>query len=49
MEVKAIIYFLLLEFSFEPNERTQIPLKLKKLPFSLLPEKGVEITFKPRK
>ncbi|XP_058820113.1 cytochrome P450 9e2-like [Topomyia yanbarensis] len=30
MEIKAIIYYLLLHFTFERNDRTQVPLKLRK-------------------
>lgn len=47
MEVKAILYYLLLNFSFEPNKDTQIPLKMKK-GFFLLTEKGVHLELKPR-
>ncbi|XP_055326850.1 uncharacterized protein LOC129580438 [Sitodiplosis mosellana] len=47
MELKAILYYLLLKFSFEANEKTQIPLKMKKGLF-VLPEKGVHLELKPR-
>lgn len=49
LKIKVIIYHLLLNFSLEPNENTQIPLRLKKSPFSLRSEKGVFLNFKPRK
>lgn len=49
MEVKAILYNLLLNFSFEPNAQTQIPLKLKPFPFNLVTEKGIHLELKPRK
>ncbi|XP_031624489.1 probable cytochrome P450 9f2 [Contarinia nasturtii] len=48
MEIKAILYNLLLNFSFEPNEKTQIPLILKKSSFSLDSENGVHLELKPR-
>lgn len=48
MEAKAILYNLLLNFSFEPNEKTQIPLKLKKTAFSLMSESGVHLNLIPR-
>lgn len=47
MELKAILYYLLLNFSFEVNEDTQIPLKFKK-GLILLPEKGIHLELKPR-
>lgn len=49
MEIKAVLYYLLLNFSFEPNEKTQIPVQLKKTAFSPLPENGVHLELKPRK
>lgn len=49
MEAKAVIFYLLLNFSFIPNDKTQIPLKLSKSPFSLTAENGVNIQFKLRK
>lgn len=49
MEVKAILYYLLLHFSFEPNQKTQIPVELKKFPFKLMPENGMHLELKPRK
>ncbi|KAG4075135.1 hypothetical protein HA402_006152 [Bradysia odoriphaga] len=48
MEAKAVIFYLLLNFKFESNIQTQIPLKLKKAPF-LVSEKGVNIQLKLRK
>lgn len=49
MEIKAILYHLLLNFTFEPNEKMEIPLKLKKTPFTLDAEKGVNLELKLRK
>lgn len=49
MEIKSVLYNLLLHFSFEPNEKTEIPMKLKKSAFSLLPEDGFHLELKPRK
>ncbi|KAJ6649589.1 putative cytochrome P450 9f2 [Pseudolycoriella hygida] len=49
MELKTILYYLALNFHFEPTEKTQIPLKLKYNPVQLIPEKGVWVKFTPRK
>lgn len=49
MEIKAILYHMLLKFSFEPNKQTQIPIKLKKALFSLVPENGMHLELKLRK
>ena len=48
MEVKAILYHVLLNFKIEPNEQTQIPLKLAKSPIGISFEKGVHVQFKLR-
>uniref|UniRef100_U5EY79 Putative cytochrome n=1 Tax=Corethrella appendiculata TaxID=1370023 RepID=U5EY79_9DIPT len=48
MAMKAIIYNLLLKFTFEICEKTQIPIKISKSPFGLFAEKGVWIQFKLR-
>lgn len=48
MEVKAIIYYLVLNFSLEPNANSQIPIQLKKVPFGLSTEKGLKMDFKRR-
>lgn len=49
MEVKAVIYYLILNFKFEPNENSQIPLKLKKSPVAMATEKGINLAMKVRK
>lgn len=48
MELKTIIYYLLLSFDFVPTEKTQIPLKLANNPTQLQSEKGVWVGFNPR-
>ncbi|KAG4072707.1 hypothetical protein HA402_001819 [Bradysia odoriphaga] len=48
MEIKAILYKILLNFSIEPNEKTVIPVKLIKSAFSLQAENGMHVQFKPR-
>lgn len=48
MEMKVVIYYLLLNFSFEVTEKTQIPLKLEKSPTKIAPEKGIWVELKPR-
>lgn len=49
MEIKAIMYQLLLNFSFERNEKTQIPLKLTKGFVGLGAENGMHLRLKLRK
>lgn len=44
-----MIFYLLLNFSFEANDKTQIPLKLSRSPFSLTAENGVNVQLKLRK
>ncbi len=48
MEIKAILFYLLLNFSFEPNKDTQIPIKMKKGPV-INAENGVHLQLKPRR
>ncbi|XP_055619253.1 probable cytochrome P450 9f2 [Toxorhynchites rutilus septentrionalis] len=49
MEVKSIVYHMLMYFSFERCEQTQVPLQLAKGFLALSPEKGIHIQFRPRK
>jgi hypothetical protein len=49
MEIKTIIYYLLLNFDFEVTAKTQIPLKLAPISTQLKAEKGIYVGFKPRK
>lgn len=48
MEAKAIMYYLLLKFNFEPNADSQIPIKLKKSPTVMVGEKGIHLAMKVR-
>lgn len=48
MEVKAVFYYILLNFKIEPNSKSQIPLKLKKKPVGMVTERGIHISLKPR-
>lgn len=48
LETKALIFHMLSNFTFEPCEKTQIPLKLKKAGFAFTAEKGFWIQLKPR-
>lgn len=48
MEIKTIMYSLLLNFNFEVTKNTQIPLKLAPNPTQLQSEKGIWIGFTPR-
>lgn len=49
MESKILFTYLLAKFDFTVVEETQIPLRLKKLQFNLLGEKGFWIGLKLRK
>nr|XP_029731422.1 cytochrome P450 9e2-like [Aedes albopictus] len=49
MEMKAIVCALLLNFSIERNEKTQVPLKIKKGFAPLAGEKGIHLRLKTRK
>ncbi|XP_058065806.1 probable cytochrome P450 9f2 [Anopheles bellator] len=49
MEVKAIVYYMLLAFSFERTPNTQVPLKIAKGFAGMRSEKGVFVEFRPRK
>lgn len=48
MEVKTMIYYMLLNFSFEITSKTRIPLELEKVPFSIKVKDGVWVGLKPR-
>lgn len=48
MEIKTIIYYILLNFSFEKTEKTQIPFRYEKVPVSMRSENGIWIGLKPR-
>lgn len=49
LELKAILYHILLHFTLVPNAKSQIPLQLKKSSFALQSEKGVHVTLSRRK
>ncbi|KAG5671810.1 hypothetical protein PVAND_001985 [Polypedilum vanderplanki] len=48
MEIKTIFYYLLLNFSIEVTEKTQIPLEFEKTPFAIKPKKGIWVELRPR-
>jgi cytochrome P450 family 9 len=50
MEVKTIIYYLMVNFQLCPSEKTQIPLKLMKKPLAIgmKTEKGIWVKMVPR-
>ncbi|XP_053685840.1 probable cytochrome P450 9f2 [Sabethes cyaneus] len=48
MEIKLIVYYLLLRFSFEPTDKTQVPLQIAKNLFTLEAEKGIWMELKAR-
>ncbi|XP_055696952.1 probable cytochrome P450 9f2 [Phlebotomus papatasi] len=48
MELKTLIYYMMLNFSLEVTEKTQIPLKFGKSFSSLASESGIHIKLRPR-
>ncbi|XP_059610586.1 probable cytochrome P450 9f2 [Phlebotomus argentipes] len=48
MELKSIIYYLILNFHIETTEKTQIPVKLANQFFGVQTEKGIHVQFRPR-
>ncbi|KAL1402069.1 hypothetical protein pipiens_000130, partial [Culex pipiens pipiens] len=48
MEIKAILYHMLLKFSFEQSENTQIPLQLEKGLSNLATERGLHVNLRLR-
>lgn len=48
MEVKTIFFYLLLNFSIEVTEKTQIPLEFENSPFQIKPKNGIWVELKPR-
>ncbi|XP_049294625.1 probable cytochrome P450 9f2 isoform X3 [Anopheles funestus] len=49
MEIKTIVYHLLLNYEFNRSERTTVPIKLAKGLTPLKPEKGIYVQLNPRK
>uniref|UniRef100_A0A6B2E9E1 Putative cytochrome p450 9b2 n=1 Tax=Phlebotomus kandelakii TaxID=1109342 RepID=A0A6B2E9E1_9DIPT len=47
VEIKVLLYYLILNFKIEATEKTQIPLKLTKDPI-MKPEKGIWVQLTPR-
>lgn len=48
MEIKAIVYYIILNLSFQPYEKTQIPVKIAKSAANWVTERGIDLEFKPR-
>ncbi|XP_062563386.1 probable cytochrome P450 9f2 [Armigeres subalbatus] len=48
MEVKAIVYHLLKNFTLELSAKSKVPLQLKKSYLAMVPEGGMWLEFKPR-
>lgn len=47
MEVKAILYYLLLKFSFERNEKTVVPIQIEPIPLFAV-KNGLHLELRPR-
>ncbi|KAG5671809.1 hypothetical protein PVAND_001984 [Polypedilum vanderplanki] len=48
MEIKTFFYYLLLNFTIEVTEKTQIPLTFENSAFAIKPKKGIWVELKPR-
>lgn len=48
MEIKALYFYLVLNFNIQPYEKTQIPIKIAKAPGKLIVENGTYLELKPR-
>lgn len=48
MEIKALFFYLLLNFNIQPYEKTQIPIKIAKAAANWSTERGIDLEFKPR-
>jgi cytochrome P450 len=48
LELKTVVYYLLLNFKFEKTERTLIPFEYEEIPFAMKPKDGIWIALKPR-
>ncbi|XP_055679442.1 probable cytochrome P450 9f2 isoform X1 [Lutzomyia longipalpis] len=48
MELKSVLYYLVLNFKLEPTEKTQIPLKFAKSFGTLQSERGIYLQLRPR-
>lgn len=48
MEIKALFFYLLLNFSIETYEKTQIPIQIAKSAANWITEEGIHLELKPR-
>lgn len=48
MEVKALFFYLILNFNIQPYEKTQIPLEIAKSVLNWSFENGIHLELKPR-
>lgn len=48
MAVKAVTYYLILNFTLVPNEKTQMPVQVAKSALGVVPEKGIHLELKLR-
>lgn len=48
MEIKALFFYLLLNFNIAAYEETQIPIKFAKTVTNWVPERGINLEFRPR-
>lgn len=48
MEMKALLFYLILNFNIQPYEKTQIPLKIAKSLLNWSTERGIDLEFRPR-
>jgi cytochrome P450 family 9 len=48
LEIKILFYYMLLNFSFEPTDKTEIPIKLNTAMSTFYPKDGIQIEFRLR-
>lgn len=48
MEIKALVFYLLLKFNIQPYEKTQIPVKIAKSAANWITDGGIHLELKPR-
>lgn len=48
MEIKALFFYLILNFNIQPNDKTEIPIKISKSAANWSTENGMHLELKPR-
>lgn len=48
MEIKAFVYYVILNFNVQPYEKTQIPVKIAKAAANWMAEDGIHLEWRAR-